>query len=389
MPKFTANLKRVEEAFDQEMLTRICLLPEDTFGDVFGLDRTRLDVPGLYDEDYYFFKDNDASVLFVAHLDTVVSADKRRVDYAMTADGLVIHSGCLDDRLGAFVGLSMLPKLGIKTDVLLTVGEESGASTAEFFDAPHGKVYDHIIEFDRKGVDVVLYEYEDDDLIARVRKTGAHVAQGIFSDISYMEHLGTKAMNWGVGYHDYHSVRGYAYLDDTFEMVARYMKFHQQNVGIHLPHTASAPSWMGKGRGSNYSWDDYLGSRPEPGDPAYVEGYFDDDGYWHSEPESETIAQYGSRTGDIYIDDDGQPFDVETHRDVYDLGNGRYAYIDDRGRYVEGARASADPFALPDEYEGEPEYFDRDYNEDPTMEEIQSILEQMDEEDMRRTDRAG
>ena len=94
MPKFTKNLARVEKAFDQDMLTKICLLPETRFGDMFDLDTVWIEgVGGLGDEDYYYFKDNGASVLFVAHLDTVVSHDKRRVAYAETADGLVIHSG--------------------------------------------------------------------------------------------------------------------------------------------------------------------------------------------------------------------------------------------------------------------------------------------------------
>ena len=49
----------------------------------------------------------------------------------------MVHSGALDDRLGAYIILDLLPKLGINVDVLLTVGEEQGRSTANFF-APLG-----------------------------------------------------------------------------------------------------------------------------------------------------------------------------------------------------------------------------------------------------------
>ena len=227
-----------------------------------------------------------------------------------------------------------------------------------------------------------LYEYEDEDLIARVRRTGAHVSQGIFSDISYMEHLGTKALNWGVGYHDYHSVRGFAYLDDTFEMVARYMKFHQQNVGIQMPHTPTPYSYRSSRK--KYTWDDYLSTRPEEGDPGYVEGYFDDDGFWRDYDRERAGDVYadGPNPDDVYSDDDGILYDSETYREVYDIGGGRFAYMSDDGRWIEGSRSV-------DEYEGETEYFDREYMDDPTMEEVQKVLQKMDEDRLRFTGRGS
>ena len=128
----------------------------------------------------------------------------------------------------------MLPMLGLTFDWLLTTGEESGLSTAAFFDAP--KEYRWIIEFDRGGTDVVMYHYEDPECVHRVRACGAKVGRGSFSDISYLDHLGVKAFNWGVGYRDYHGPRAHAYLEDTFEMVDKFLTFHAAFGDVTMPH---------------------------------------------------------------------------------------------------------------------------------------------------------
>ena len=104
--------------------------------------------------------------------------------------------------------------------MLLTVGEESGCSTAEHFKPP--KDYDWIIEFDRTGTDVVMYQYEDPECLERIEASGAATGRGSYSDIACLEHCGVKAFNWGVGYRgDYHSEEGYAHLDDTFSILPR------------------------------------------------------------------------------------------------------------------------------------------------------------------------
>jgi hypothetical protein len=230
MPK--SNLKRIRQAFDQAALRRICLMPEADFAAAFGMEVVPVDQPH---HDYYNFRDNGSKVLAVAHLDNVVDPELIQCNFLNTAGGPVVYSPALDDRLGAYIILDLLPKLGITYDVLLTTGEEWGQSTAAFFEPP--KEYDWIIEFDRGGMDVVMYQYDDDETRDLVRDAGARVGEGSFSDIAYLEHLGVKAFNWGVGYQDYHSVRSHAYLDDTFTMVEHYLSFHENNDGIRLPHT--------------------------------------------------------------------------------------------------------------------------------------------------------
>lgn len=224
----------VSQHFNPDALRRICEMNEREFAQVYGMEVTRVDQRPP--DDFYAFLDRGADVLAVAHLDTVAGPFDRACTFADTAAGLVVHSRALDDRLGAYIILDMLPDLGVDVDVLLTTGEESGRSTAEFFDAP--KDYNWIIEFDRGGTDVVLYQYEDEDTVALVESTGAVVNEGIFSDISYMEHLGVKAFNWGVGYQDYHGPRSHAYLDDTFKMLDYFLEFYEVMADEHLPHHA-------------------------------------------------------------------------------------------------------------------------------------------------------
>ena len=217
-----AARRRVVDAFDADALIRIC--EADDFGD-YG---ARVECgPGRF----YHYRDNGSNVLAVAHLDTVQSDG--RCTIAETAAGLLACSGKLDDRLGAYVILEMLPKLGIVTDVLLTTDEERGDSTAQHFDT--AKQYDWLISFDRGGTDVVAYQYHEPALTALVEASGARMGFGSYSDICELEHLGCAGLNWGVGYADYHGARSHAWLADTFRMVARYVKFHGANVGARLP----------------------------------------------------------------------------------------------------------------------------------------------------------
>jgi acetylornithine deacetylase/succinyl-diaminopimelate desuccinylase-like protein len=124
---YLTTLDLIQTSLDREKLRRICQMPEHEFPRAFGLDRQTVARKGP--ENWYAFRDNGASVLAVAHLDTVVRHQQRLCNFVETAGGEIVYSGALDDRLGAYVILDMLPKLGINVDVLLTVGEESGQST--------------------------------------------------------------------------------------------------------------------------------------------------------------------------------------------------------------------------------------------------------------------
>ena len=246
----------IANAFDRGSLRRICQAPEKSFGNAYGLGR--FVVPARRPNNFYYFRDNGSDVLAVAHLDTVAPANQRTCAFLDTAAGPVVYSRALDDRLGAYIILDLLPTLGVTHDVLLTVGEETGESTAEYFDAL--KDYNWMIEFDRGGTDVVMYQYDDETTASLVRDSGARVGDGIFSDICYLEHLGVKGFNWGTGYRDYHSSRAHAYLDDTFTMVNHYLNFHETNADTPLPHDARyRDAWL-SASDDDTTWenDDYV-----------------------------------------------------------------------------------------------------------------------------------
>lgn len=254
MPSNLSRLPDVERAFSRKDLKRVCEAPETSFGDAYDMQLVRVPDQAAPDN-FYFYKDNGSNVLAVAHLDTVMHPDDRTCRFVVTEGaGTVVFSGALDDRLGAYIILELLPLLGLTYDVLLTVGEESGQSTAAYFQPPEGKHYDHMIEFDRGGTDVVMYQYEDTEVYSLVKASGARVGNGSFSDISYLEHLEIKGFNWGVGYRDYHGPRAHAFLEDTFEMVARYLTFAAQNAGVFMPHypQPTTPGWYS---GYRSAWD--------------------------------------------------------------------------------------------------------------------------------------
>lgn len=254
------TIAKIRNAFDGAALKQVLEAEAADFEQMYDMDR--YEVMQKAPNDFFLFKNNGARILFVAHLDTVHG--DRTCNLMDTSDGPVVFSGALDDRLGAYVGLELLPSLGLEFDYLLTVGEESGQSTAAFFDPKDfGVQYNWIIEFDRGGTDVVLYQYESDQLVNMVEATGARVESGIFSDISVMEHCEVKALNWGVGYRDYHGPRSHAWLEDTFRMVSYFLKFHQWYADDLLEHEPRPTrGWWEMGYSGRYSstW----GDRDEP-----------------------------------------------------------------------------------------------------------------------------
>lgn len=222
-----SDLQRVFDAFDADSLIHLCSTWD------FEQYATKTSLPGH--DRFYWYQDNGSNVLAVAHLDSV--QDQFPAQVVDTAAGPLVVSGSLDDRLGVYVILELLPKLGITCDWLLTTDEEIARSTAtEFAEDFDGKDYDWIIQFDRGGTDVVMYQYETPEYVGLVEDSGAKVGIGSYSDICELDDLGCAAFNWGVGYQDYHSPRAHAWLADTFKMVARFAKFYDANVGTYLPH---------------------------------------------------------------------------------------------------------------------------------------------------------
>lgn len=205
------------------------------------------------DSSRFNFIDNGGDILIVAHTDSVT--DHPRVD----ADKHAIASPVLDNRIGVWLALCELPRYGIKADILLTEGEETGQSTAFFFRTE--KKYNWIAEFDRMGFDCALYQYMDADTCEMVAKAGYTPVHGSFTDICDLGHLGVKAFNFGVCYRDYHSERAHIITAELHVAIQMFLYFYDMYKDTVMPHDNTAKKYYGKYSkwysGSWRDWDDW------------------------------------------------------------------------------------------------------------------------------------
>jgi hypothetical protein len=268
MSTHETRLKQVREAFDVSALSAICMADESYFekyGKVFVRDNKK--------ENFAFYCQDDVSdVLGVAHLDSVQKKKDFGVAHYISGRELVM-SPTLDDRLGVYVICELLPKLGIKTDILLTTDEEQGNSTARLFSTD--KKYKWMFQFDRTGDDVVMYQYDTPALRAKLVEAGFKCGNGSASDISKLGDLGCSGMNFGVGYEDYHYERAWADLNVMFSQVAHFMKFYKTHKSEHLVYdktvhkttTVIGSSWTsGPSGGGSYGSNSWGPQRDEETD---------------------------------------------------------------------------------------------------------------------------
>ncbi len=176
----------------------------------------------------YYFKDFNASILGIAHIDTVNPITAPQVE------GDILRSTGVDDRLGLHLLLNVLQKAGCEFDILLSTDEEIGQSTAQFFKTE--KKYHWIFEFDRRESGVVLYQYDNPLLRSILEAKGFEIHIGSFSDICYLEHLGVSGMNFGTGYRYEHQLKAEATLSMLQDQSNKFLQFYQDYKNIRLPH---------------------------------------------------------------------------------------------------------------------------------------------------------
>ena len=174
--------------------------------------------------DQYAYRDNNSNILGIAHCDTV-----QRQNHFCYSNGLVFNPK-LDDRLGVYTLVDLLPSLGIRLDILLTENEEIAQSTAQSFETD--KRYNWIVEFDRRGCDVVSYCYDFDSVLKKYFKIG----RGTFSDICYLEHLSCKGFNLGIGYHSEHAINAYMSIKQYTTNIQRFIAFYTDNKDTFFDH---------------------------------------------------------------------------------------------------------------------------------------------------------
>lgn len=233
---------------DYKKLKRVCLADIDEFTSIGQVTETR--------DGIYIYKDNNASVLGVAHLDSVLDLDHFHV-VPVNKDEIVLNAQ-LDDRLGVYTLLYTLPSMGIKFDLLLTEGEETGRSTAAHFETK--KQYNWVFSFDRRGEGCVLYQYSGKEWEAALKASGFKIDMGSFSDISMIEHLGVKCVNIGTGYHGEHDDTCYASMGELNRQVKKFADFYAHNRDIKYKHTKGNSWGWGGGIFSRFQnhYDDYM-----------------------------------------------------------------------------------------------------------------------------------
>lgn len=182
---------------------------------------------------FYWFKDNGGDILAVAHLDSVQKPTHFNVDDSENSD-TIIFSPVLDDRLGVYLIVEYLQNFNLKYDILLTTDEEGRESTAMFFE--NNKQYNWGFEFDRKGDDVVNYQYSNTVFNNLLKGAGFIIGNGSYSDISELERLGCKFFNIGCGYYKYHSSDAYASTNEIHTQVDRFVNFYKNNHNVFMPH---------------------------------------------------------------------------------------------------------------------------------------------------------
>lgn len=228
-----------------EILKTICQADEEYFHSL-----------GVYDPaKKLVFIDNGAPVLGIAHLDSV-STLNHFYSFRIGEERFVF-SPKLDDRLGVYVLLSLLPSLGVHMDILLTTDEESGRSTGANFTPP--RQYNWMFQFDRTGDDVVHYQYNTPKLISRLKKAGfKNPSRGAASDISKMGHLKCLGFNVGTAYLDYHTEWARANLTVLASQTAKFLTFYKHNKDIAMPYDPPTPSYPSR---SNFWDEDYYNTR--------------------------------------------------------------------------------------------------------------------------------
>lgn len=198
--------------------------------------------------------------LVVCHADTVLNSRAYKYD---EPSGVVVSSE-LDDRLGIAIMLCLLLD-HVDVSCLVCDNEETGRTTATQFIRETKLKPVWMTEFDRRGTDVVCYDYETPILCSMLEHCGFNVGMGSFSDISSMESLGVIGFNVGVAYHREHSLKCHANLNHTLEQVEKWIVWFNWLSGVTLAHEERTwgRSSFGKYYGSSastvrYSSDDFL-----------------------------------------------------------------------------------------------------------------------------------
>lgn len=177
-------------------------------------------------------------ILAIAHIDTVLGEG-----WVFDAGDGIVYSPALDDRLGVYTFFWEFD--GVECDILLTDHEEIGQSTAQWFEV--GREYNWLVQFDRHGTDVVMYQYDTRENRDRLIGAGAQPGLGTFSDIAYLDWLGVAGFNWGTGYHLEHSRNCHVVVAEYEAMLGQFLAFYTRWGGERIEHKGEVDEGLVEG----------------------------------------------------------------------------------------------------------------------------------------------
>lgn len=253
---------------DYKQLKRRCL--QSINGVKFECKGTTYGLPG----NQYTYIDNGSDILAVCHLDTVQHCN--HFDKIVIDNEVNIFNSQLDDRLGIYTILDLLPSLGINFDILLTENEEAGQSTAQYFQIK--KKYNWIVEFDRAGQDCVTYDCDCEDIL----KPYFTIGFGTFSDITSLVSA-CASFNIGIGYYNEHSKRAYFIESQYISQIEKFIEFYNDYRNIYIPYQEKKYST---------DWHDRYKNQFESEIDDQLLYHCEDCGFELYEAETETIVGY-------------------------------------------------------------------------------------------------
>lgn len=187
----------------------------------------------------YIYLDYGYKWLIVCHTDTVYPKSRDFTSYKALGESY-IFSPALDDRLGVYTALEILPELGIQADILLTENEESAISSAYYFKPSHE--YNLMVELDRQELAPVLYDYDTKEIKQALASIGLTPAIGSYSDIRELTELGICGVNFGIGYKNQHTALCSVKLSDYVKCLERLKRFY---LRYHETSFKCAPAMSG------------------------------------------------------------------------------------------------------------------------------------------------
>lgn len=279
----------------------------------------------------------DSKILAVAHTDVQgLGIQPPRLSY----DRRLVNARQLDDRLGVWTLLHYLPTVLPKDqpyDILLTDNEETGRSTAMYFQPPEGKQYNWIFEFDRRGTDVVMYDYETPELKNLLKAYGLEVGNGSYTDICMLSHLNCAGFNFGTSYHEEHTNNCWADFKKLFEQVGRFIPFYSEwyNKRLKHDHEGAEKKKNVKLYGYNYDQKKTGGTtKKPPGDKRHVAGGLDVGGInasrlqenlkRHGKPIIDMTTTHERKRGDIKLETEIQSVSFLDPDEIHQLSDDEY-----------------------------------------------------------------